>query len=303
MPLLVRSGSKLRADRIASLYLFHPLSRTLFARSRTRVPILMYHAIQDGTPARHPYYEINTSRTVFALQMKYLRENGYQAVDMEAATRSLEQGERVEKRVVITFDDGYRDFYTSAYPILRDNRFSATVFLIARFTNDPSLRFNGKRCMTWDQVRELNRHGIRFGSHTLNHPKLKFLTATEVDEEVGRSKHTIEDKIGERVTSFSYPYAFPETDKLFVRNLKDILERYAYKNGVSTVIGTAGCHDDKFFLPRLPVNSWDDLQLFRAKLEGAYDWLHPFQRASKLMKAGIASWIKERTQATSLSPR
>jgi peptidoglycan/xylan/chitin deacetylase (PgdA/CDA1 family) len=137
-------------------------------------------------------------------------------------------------------------------------------------------------------VRELYSNAIQFGSHTLNHPKLKLLKAAEIDEEVGRSKCTIEDKIGGAVTSFSYPYALPETDKVFICNLKDTLERYAYKNGVSTVIGTAGSNDDRFFLPRLPVNSWDDLQLFQAKLEGGYDWLHPVQRGKKLMKARIA---------------
>jgi peptidoglycan/xylan/chitin deacetylase (PgdA/CDA1 family) len=142
--------------------------------------------------------------------------------------------------------------------------------------------------MTWTEVRELYSNAIQFGSHTLNHPKLKLLKAAEIDEEVGRSKCTIEDKIGGAVTSFSYPYALPETDKVFICNLKDTLERYAYKNGVSTVIGTAGSNDDRFFLPRLPVNSWDDPQFFRAKLDGGYDWLHPVQRGKKLMEARIA---------------
>jgi peptidoglycan/xylan/chitin deacetylase (PgdA/CDA1 family) len=235
--------------------------------------------------------------------MKYLRDNGYQALGLEVATRLIEQGESLEKRVVITFDDGYRDFYTTAYPILKENNLSATVFLIARFTNEQSSRFNGKECMTWSQVRELYSDGIRFGSHTLNHPKLKLLTATEVDEEVGRSKRTIEDKIGSSLKSFSYPFAFPETDTVFVRNLRHTLEGHGYENGVSTIIGTAGSDDDRFFLPRLPVNLWDDLKLFRAKLEGGYDWLHPLQRANKLMKAGIALWTRESNKATSLSPR
>jgi len=279
---------KIRLDRALTVGLVHPAVRLLNGHRRRRVPILMYHGIRDGTSARHPYYETNTSPKVFALQMKYLRDNGYQAVDLEQAMLSFEREEKRQRLVVITFDDGYRDFYTTAYPILKENDLSATVFLIAHSTADQRSRFNGNECMTWTEVRELYSNAIQFGSHTLNHPKLKLLKAAEIDEEVGRSKCTIEDKIGGAVTSFSYPYALPETDKVFICNLKDTLERYAYKNGVSTVIGTAGRHDERFFLPRLPVNSWDDPQFFRAKLDGGYDWLHAIQRGKKMIKTGIA---------------
>lgn len=273
----------LRLDRLASLYLCHPLARVMSGGSRARLPILMYHGIQGGTSARHPYYETNTSPKAFASQMKYLGENGYKTLDLDGAVRSLELGEALVKRVVITFDDGYHDFYQTAYPILCAYGFSATVFLVTGHTGEHRLRFNASECLTWSEVRELHGSGIRIGSHTVSHPELKRMSKPEIDDEISRSKQTIEDKIGHAVRSFSYPYAFPEADHVFVRFVQNTLVRHGYQNGVSTVIGRASGRSDRYFLPRLPINAWDDARLFQAKLEGGYDWLHTPQLLSKVV--------------------
>lgn len=285
----VRESSmiRLRLDRLASVYLFRRLSSKL-ASSSPSIPILMYHSIQEGTQHRNAYYDTNTSPRTFALQMSYLRENGYLAVTLDQAWHLLEGGAATEKHVAITFDDGFRDFYTAAFPILSKNNLTATVFLITGATSDERSRFKGQECLTWKEVRELHSQCIQFGSHTMSHPELKDLSAAAIEEEVVRSKQTIEEKIGSRVTSFSYPFAFPETRRQFVGRLREALLRNGYENGVSTVIGTAQSQDDPFFLPRLPVNTWDDLLFFQAKLERGYDWLHSIQRASKLMTMGIA---------------
>jgi peptidoglycan/xylan/chitin deacetylase (PgdA/CDA1 family) len=243
----------------------------------------MYHGIQPGVSTRHPYYETNTSPQAFSLQMKYLRDNGYRALDLDAALRALELGENLQKQLAITFDDGYRDFYTTAYPILSEHGFSATVFLVTGQTGDPRLRFKGIDCLTWNEVRELHSNGIRIGSHTVSHPKLKLLSQTQLDYEIGRSKQAIEDKLGCSITSFCYPYAFPEADQVFTNVLENTLTSYGYQTGVCTVIGRASSRSNRFFLPRLPVNTWDDARLFQAKLEGAYDWLHFPQYVFKLL--------------------
>jgi hypothetical protein len=96
----------------------------------------------------------------------------------------------------------------------------------------------------------------------------------------------IEDQIGAPVKAFCYPYAFPETDQKCARRLKDILVKGGYKNGVTTIIGTPNSRSHRFFLPRLPVKTWDDPRFFQAKLEGGYNWFHSFhsfQSASKLV--------------------
>jgi hypothetical protein len=80
--------------------------------------------------------------------------------------------------------------------------------------------------------------------------------------------------------------------------LRERLSECGYRNGVSTMVGRAGPGDDCFFLKRLPINDADDEALFRAKLEGGYDWLHQVQYASKLIRSEIGKWHQLRPTTT-----
>ncbi len=247
----------------------------------------MYHSISDDmAKGVHPYYETSTSPSVFARHMKYIHENGYQVINIDEAIKVLNDGmNATEKRIVITFDDGFRDFHTHAFPVLKEYNFSATVFLPTAFINNAQSRFKGKECLSWNEVRELRREGVCFGSHTVNHLKLINLNNDEIEFELKASKEQIENEIGETITSFSYPFAFPEHHYGFKRALKEILKKNGYENGVSTVIGTALAPDDeRFFIKRIPVNSFDDRRFFKAKLEDGYEWLHSFQYLYKQIK-------------------
>ncbi|MCD4812026.1 polysaccharide deacetylase family protein [bacterium] len=189
-----------------------------------------------------------------------------------------------QRYAVLTFDDGFRDFYTEAFPILQKYSFSATMFLPTAFIDNKRLKFKGKECLSWEEVRELRSNRVIFGSHTVNHPKLNRLKKSDIEFQVRHSKDKIEHEIGEPIKSFSYPYAFPETDNAFTKYLRSIIEANGYENGVTTRIGTATKLDDIFFLKRIPLNSFDDLPFFMAKLEGGYDWLHKFQYFVKSIK-------------------
>jgi peptidoglycan/xylan/chitin deacetylase (PgdA/CDA1 family) len=216
--------------------------------------------------------------------MKFLREHNYRVIGLGDAVKEIEGPAGVSaKCVVITFDDGFRDFYTQAFPVLNYYGFSATVFLPTAFINESASRFKGRECLTWDQVRELRSARMLFGSHTVSHPQLTTVKPHELEMEVRESKRVIEDKLGCPVESFAYPYAFPETDRTFKQRLRAILRETGYLNGVSTIIGRAGRNGDAFFMKRLPMNSYDDPRLFQAKIEGAYDWLHGPQYLSKAM--------------------
>ena len=264
-----------RIDRLVSMYLSHPLVRMFGAVSTERVPILMYHSVSDNLFGKsHPYYQINTSPPVFAHQMRWLRHNGYRTLNLTQMCAAMDAGDDLSKTVVITFDDGYRDFYTDAFDAMRQCGFTATIFLATdRIQNSP-VRIEGVEYLTWAEVAELHAAGIQFGSHTVSHPDLRSLGPEQIDYELGYSKEIIEQKLGAAVESFSYPFAFPEQDKNFAPFLIDALGNHGFENGVTTIIGRASKKHQHFFLPRLPVNSWDDAALMRAKLEGGYDWLH-----------------------------
>jgi peptidoglycan/xylan/chitin deacetylase (PgdA/CDA1 family) len=264
-----------RIDRLATLYAFYPIAKLIGWSSRYSVPILTYHSISENLFGKvHPYHQINTPASVFATQMKWLRNEGYRTIDLGEALDGFETGRSLAKRFVLTFDDGYEDFYTDAFPLLLQCGFSATVFLATDRIRDSAVRVEGADYLTWREVRELHAQGITFGSHSVTHADLRSLGPDQIDYEIGYSKETIEQKLGASVESFSYPFALPEEDGDFIRYLADALQNMGYLHGVSSTIGRAMPKDERYFLPRLSVNSWDDVELLRAKIEGGYDWLH-----------------------------
>jgi peptidoglycan/xylan/chitin deacetylase (PgdA/CDA1 family) len=264
-----------RLDRTISLYLGHPYARVFGTKRSACVPILMYHSISENLfGMSHPYFHINTLPRVFSAQMRWLQQSGYRTLGLGEALEGLEVNADLRKAVVLTFDDGYRDFYTEALPVLKQCGFTATIFLATDRIRETPARIEGADYLTWSDARELHSEGIRFGAHTVTHPDLRSLGPDELEQELGRSKEIIEDCLGTRVESFSYPHGFPEEDKEYGEYVRDLLCNLGYDNGVTTILGRASRKSERYFLPRLPVNSYDDAAFFRAKVEGGYDWLH-----------------------------
>ncbi len=288
------SMSEFRLDRSATLYAVYPFLR--FAAGDARfLPVLMYHSISDEHEGNtRAYYKTSTRPEVFRTQMEWLHRNGYQGLDVESALREFQKGGSAgPKPVGITFDDGYRDFYTDAFPTLAEFGFSASVYLPTAYISCGGEMFKQKKCLSWGEVKELRRHGISFGSHTATHPKLIELSLDEVRKELFDSKRTLESELGERITTFAYPYAFPQADKDFVSHFRGFLQEAGYEISVTTCIGCFRAKGDQLAVPRLPVNSCDDPTLFEAKLKGAYDWLSLPQATFKAIK----SWMGTRRVA------
>jgi peptidoglycan/xylan/chitin deacetylase (PgdA/CDA1 family) len=257
---------------MASLYLVHPFARWRAGGASARIPILMYHSIAEPGVQGDAHPRTAVSFRDFAQHVRCLHENGYRTVSLEDIWPHS-KAVLCEKAIVITFDDGYLDFKTQAFPVLQEYGFTATVYLPTASIGRQRRTFQGKPCLTWAEVAELHRAGIRFGSHTVTHPKLTELDWPSVEREISDSKHTLEDRLGEAVTSFCYPFAFPSHKLQFCNRLRQALHSHGYQNAVCTVIGRARHSDPPYFLSRVPMNSDDDLAVFKAKLEGSYDWL------------------------------
>lgn len=273
----------MRLDRLITLGIVLPLRRALAAGSKARaLPILMYHSVSDTVEThRAAYFQVCTSPGQFRGQMEYLRRNQWQGVTLAEGIRRMNAGEDLARTVVITFDDGFRDFYSAAFPILRDLGFNATMYLPTAYIGDHPRQFLGHECMVWSEVRELHRTGVEFGSHTVNHPRLIELPAYEVERELRDSKDVLEQQLGARVTSFAYPFAFPAADHGFVSTLERLLLGLGYENSVTTTIGRLQPRAGSFGIPRLPMNTADDDALLGAKLAGAYDWVRELQYLRK----------------------
>jgi peptidoglycan/xylan/chitin deacetylase (PgdA/CDA1 family) len=275
----------LRLDRFTTLCIAH-LSQE--GRSAVEsIPVLMYHSISDEEQADlHPYFRTTTSRAMFASQMEHLYRNNYEACSPQQAADFLSSPSvPSRKKVVITFDDGFRDFYCEAFPVLSRFNFTASVFLPTAYIGDSTLKFKGRDCLSWSEVKEMQRYGITFGSHTVTHPQLRALNRETVKEEVTVSKSTIEEKTGSTVESFCYPYAFPAPDNDFKKMLRELLSQAGYRQGFTTMIGRANACSDPLFFERLPVNGCDDSAFFCAKLLGAYDWVAKPQSAIQFLKS------------------
>ncbi|ULA68472.1 MAG: NodB homology domain-containing protein [Nitrospira sp.] len=270
-----------RIDRLLTIYYFNPLRR-LALTNQSGIPILMYHSISSAEERVHPYYRINTLPEVFADQMRFLARQGYKTIGLEELTAKEPDG----KSVVITFDDGYSDFYFKAFPILERYGFRATVFLATAYVEGEP--FSGRPCLTWKQIRELSGAGIAFGSHTHTHPQLRNLERPAIVQELKRSKEIIEDRLGSAVAHFSYPYRFPEEDEEFKSFIAEELINAGYIRGVTTVIGRYRTGDNQMLIKRLPINSEDDETFFDAKLEGSYDWLRTPQYLVKRLRSIVS---------------
>jgi peptidoglycan/xylan/chitin deacetylase (PgdA/CDA1 family) len=278
----------LRADRFLTLRLFAPIGRVLTRADRQRLPILMYHGISnDVETQRSAYFRTRTAPATFERQMNWLRDQGYCGVGLSEGLAALCPQPTTDahiRRVVITFDDGLRDFATAAFPILQAVGFGATVFVSTSYVGGRFM--TGQPCLSAREIKDLSAAGIEFGSHTATHPQLASLSAPEIEQELVTSRNALEAIVKRQVTTFSYPYRFPAQDRAFVEVMVAMLDRAGYRAGVTTTIGRASSRQQPLLLSRLPINDCDDESLFAAKVEGGYDWLRLGQHLYKALRGG-----------------
>ena len=166
-----------------------------------RVPILMYHYVRYAPdPNDRIGVGLSVTPEVFAAQMAYLKEAGYEAVTVARLSRALRGEEGLPPQaVVLTFDDGYADFYEVAWPILREHGFVSTLFVISGRVGQPGY-------VSREMLTELAASGlVEIGSHSVTHPDLTTLAPARLWREVAESKSALEEWTGQPVTSFCYP--------------------------------------------------------------------------------------------------
>ena len=173
--------------------------------SLAKIPILVYHSIMPQNPLKpetrmQKHYRIDPA--VFAEQLEYLKKNGYQPITFNTLAEAMINKTALPKKsVVITFDDGWENQYTYALPVLRQDKFPATFFIITSYADRKYAAY-----MTWDQIVALDKAGMEVASHSVDHPNLTTLPLQKVQEEISQSKTVLEQKIGHTITTFAYPY-------------------------------------------------------------------------------------------------
>jgi len=199
-----------------------------------QIPILMYHyvrTVDDPTDTAGITLSVTPER--FAQQLDLIADRGYTTTTLEA----ISQGKIPDKPIILTFDDGYEDFYTNAYPALKARGMTAILYVI--------VDKNSSQYMSQNQILEISQNNIEIGSHTLSHPNLIVMSIEEATNEITQSKTKIEEIIGKKVTSFCYPSG------RYNDQISEIVKNSGYLFAVTTNSGMA-----KF-------NSVFDLQRYR----------------------------------------
>jgi peptidoglycan/xylan/chitin deacetylase (PgdA/CDA1 family) len=241
-----------------------------YARAN-RLRILMYHSISDSA---HDRLAVAPER--FAAEMQLLAEQGFQVISLAEACRRLSSAEDLARTIVLTFDDGHRDFLTTAAPVLRQHDFTATLFVVTGRLGDTtrwSSTDKKSALLTRDQLRELRSEGFHLGSHTVTHADLRTLDEATLDRELGDSLAAIAD-MGETFFPFAYPGG------TFTQRERDAVAHAGYDCGV--IVGGRwgnGPETDRFLLKREPMLASDSLDWFKKRVDGFYEAHYLMARA------------------------
>lgn len=245
---------------------FFRIAEDCFAGRELRV--LVYHSIAEELDIDTMGLRVTPER--FRAHMKHLRQWGYQVLDIKDI---FNKADIAKKSVVLTFDDGYKDFLTSALPILEDFGYPATVFVTVEYLKGNASRQGTGYWENWDKMswKELKTAAssdrITVGSHSLKHRRLTQLSQQELKEEVARSKEILEDELGIPVDFFAYPYGF------YNQVCQNVAMGAGYKAAFTGRIGAVNIAFP-YSLNRTEISRYDSEFLeFRKKINGSYDWL------------------------------
>jgi peptidoglycan/xylan/chitin deacetylase (PgdA/CDA1 family)/2-polyprenyl-3-methyl-5-hydroxy-6-metoxy-1,4-benzoquinol methylase len=234
-----------------------------FLETASQIPILMYHRIAEDGPQELAQWR--TSPQLFRQHLTWLRRHGYRSIAIDEWVTALrEQRPLAGRPVLITFDDGYDDFASSAWPILERHGFTATVFIVTDLvggTADWDRSFgNPARLMDWHDIQKLSRQGVDFGSHTTTHQLLPEISFDEVLSAAINSRTTLESKIGKEVVSIAYPWGGHD------EAIQAAFATCGYKVGLTTKPGFSFLSDSIMALPRVEICGSDGLEDFSKKL-------------------------------------
>src|ERR1700730_393736 len=223
----------------------------------TYVPILYYHYIRiNPNPRDRVGYGLSTPPAMFRAQMQYLADHGFHVISLHEAVVAIKNHSGLPSRpVVLTFDDGYADFFTAAVPVLLSHGFTAASFVI-------SGRMGWGGYMTPNQVVAADRMGFTIGAHTVDHVALAAQAPARATWEMKQSKLTLEELLGHPVVDFAYPYgSFNPYDMAQAKSL-------GFETAVSTMSGSLHSAGQLFALSRMRIGGSLPLSYFAHAVGG-----------------------------------
>ena len=216
-----------------------------------RIPILMYHEVSEVTERRkktrstNPAYALSIKQ--FHNQMNYLHKNGYQTLSLNELLNNKTPA--YQRSLIITFDDGWANNHTNAFPILREHGLSATIFIITGFIGQSDY-------LDWNQLREMDKEGMSIQSHTVSHKPLVGFPRDQLMYELDASKKSIEDNLGKQVDFLSVPHG------MINRKVVDMARTLGYKAICTTEPGFSHRYGDPAIFKRINISDRYQIDTF-----------------------------------------
>lgn len=223
------------------------------------VVVLMYHSVGHGN------WEFTVSPENFEKQIRYLKKKGYMFWDSQELGEFLGgQRKSTRRAVVITFDDGYRDFLTGALPVLKKYNVPALLFIHTNRSSD-ELR-NTLPLLTWDDIVQASKEGVEIGSHSSAHPNVKLLSAEELNIDTETAEKEIQNNIGVMPKTYAYPGG------KFNDSVIEVLRGREYRMAFTIDNGLIKLGDNPFRLHRVGVGRDTSQIEFKTRTSAANTW-------------------------------
>ncbi|WP_246362902.1 polysaccharide deacetylase family protein [Paenibacillus alba] len=224
--------------------------KTASITAQISIPVLNYHSVtvQPGNTAAITPAKLEE-------QMQYLADQGYKTLTLKEFIDIWEGGEKPTAKVILlTFDDGYKDNYTAALPILAKHNFRATLFVSPGMVEDGYF-------LNWDEIKEMHKGGWDIQPHGMTHPNLTKLNSEKQTFEITEARRQIEEELG--ITADVYCYPFGERNQTTLHILKEHGFRYAF----TIEQGMAKPDQNPLLIRRLFVNGEAGLSSFKSLLK------------------------------------
>lgn len=241
--------------------------------NRKQVTILCYHSVlaADAPPPHDPHKQ-HIPLDLFLDHLDYLQSH-YRIISLTEFVKAKRENRRLpDYSVVLTFDDGFEDFFSVAAPHLARRKLPATVFVIT----DRAYGYlppNGESFLSWQEVQELAASGVLVGSHTCSHPALLGLPVAEATRELADSRIAILQHLSGEDVPLSYPYG--QTSSAISKLARSL----GYSCAINGALGPNGRSADLFELSRTGIASDDDVVTFAARVSGLTWWASKLRRS------------------------
>ena len=213
-----------------------PVAQVTVQDDPRTVMVLNYHKVVDE------HMSLSVPLADFEQHMKWLKEYGYTSITPEELYEFIVNGSELpEKPVLITFDDGYKDNYTNAYPIMKKYGFTGTIFVVTGFLGVYD------NYMTWEQAKELADNGFSIESHTYSHKSMTEASDEEISKELTKSRDTIKNKLGIDADFMAYPTG------TYNLHIAELVQKAGYKGAFTIKYDNVSRESNVYALERVPI--------------------------------------------------